>query len=404
VTSAVAWLDYDDEQRRRMRDVVHMFRDEGAVDELGIGRMRDAFSDRLFPGTSVLWNRARYLLFVPWVYMLLERGEDGAGSAEDRARRLQRRLAKELRASAGGGSGVIGASGADVKQTPDVILWAALEAWGVRRDRGGLGQVRELAAGRAGRNRIFEAEEQRHRGIWDPRVERMLPEGFPANASFALTDEEAAFLADSMIAEDALPGSPAARRADSLLTVLIREGSPTNVGVPWKHPMATASAGLRAAARHAGLFADLMAGARLLYAELVALSRGDQDELSAEIEVAFAGWSALRDERLVELRDWAEEPEDFWLTVREINPNISDREERFVRGWADVALADPATVRDSRAARRLILEREHQAKGARARLGIDGSIGRDAKAVLPRQFTFRWDQAKQIAADINQGH
>ena len=71
VTSVVAWLDTDDDERRRMRELITMFRDQGAVDELGMKRIRDAFSNRLFPGTSVLWSRARYLFFVrgsttPW--------------------------------------------------------------------------------------------------------------------------------------------------------------------------------------------------------------------------------------------------------------------------------------------------------------------------------------------------
>ena len=36
VTSVVAWLDTDDDERRRMRELITMFRDQGAVDELGM--------------------------------------------------------------------------------------------------------------------------------------------------------------------------------------------------------------------------------------------------------------------------------------------------------------------------------------------------------------------------------
>ncbi len=57
MASAIAWLDHDEEHRRRLREAIGMFRDRGAVDELGLGRVRDAFPDRCSPGTSVLWRR-----------------------------------------------------------------------------------------------------------------------------------------------------------------------------------------------------------------------------------------------------------------------------------------------------------------------------------------------------------
>ncbi|WP_408647239.1 DUF6361 family protein [Tessaracoccus coleopterorum] len=39
------------------------------MDELGIGQIRDVFSNVLFPGTSVTQTRARYLLLVPWAFL-----------------------------------------------------------------------------------------------------------------------------------------------------------------------------------------------------------------------------------------------------------------------------------------------------------------------------------------------
>ena len=45
-----------------------MFSQPVNCDELGLGQIRDALSDTLFPGTSVLLTRARYLLFVSWFH------------------------------------------------------------------------------------------------------------------------------------------------------------------------------------------------------------------------------------------------------------------------------------------------------------------------------------------------
>ena len=66
--SQIAWLDASREEQRRMRDIIRLFADRDSRDELGLGQIRDAIADSLFPGTSTLLTRARYLLFVPWAY------------------------------------------------------------------------------------------------------------------------------------------------------------------------------------------------------------------------------------------------------------------------------------------------------------------------------------------------
>jgi hypothetical protein len=57
-----------EEQRRQALDVLDLFREQETRDELGIGAVRDALADLLFPGTSTIQTRARYFLFVPWIY------------------------------------------------------------------------------------------------------------------------------------------------------------------------------------------------------------------------------------------------------------------------------------------------------------------------------------------------
>ena len=77
--SVIAWLDQSAEHQRRARELVRLFSETEARDELGIGQIRDVFSNRLFPGVSVIQTRARYFLMVPWVFQLHEgRGRTGA--------------------------------------------------------------------------------------------------------------------------------------------------------------------------------------------------------------------------------------------------------------------------------------------------------------------------------------
>ena len=40
---------------------------------LGLGGIRDSFSDHFFPGTSTIQTRLRYLFFIPWIYQDLEK-------------------------------------------------------------------------------------------------------------------------------------------------------------------------------------------------------------------------------------------------------------------------------------------------------------------------------------------
>ena len=83
--STFVWLDYSERERRKMLDVVDLFREHDTRDELGLGSVRDAFADMLFPGTSTIMTRARYFLLVPWTYQRLERQRVGSAEIATRA-------------------------------------------------------------------------------------------------------------------------------------------------------------------------------------------------------------------------------------------------------------------------------------------------------------------------------
>ena len=73
MNSAFGWVDFAEDDRRRMLNVVHLFGERETRDELGIGTIRDAFADYFSPGTSTIQTRVKYMLFVPWMYLELER-------------------------------------------------------------------------------------------------------------------------------------------------------------------------------------------------------------------------------------------------------------------------------------------------------------------------------------------
>ncbi len=76
--STFSWLDYSERDRTQMLNVLALFRENDTRDEMGLGAIRDAWADLLFPGTSTIQTRARYLLFVPWIYQRVEKRATGA--------------------------------------------------------------------------------------------------------------------------------------------------------------------------------------------------------------------------------------------------------------------------------------------------------------------------------------
>ena len=60
MNATLTWLDLTASDRDRMRQVLDLFNEKGTVDEMGLGSLRDALSEALFPGTSTIQTRLRY--------------------------------------------------------------------------------------------------------------------------------------------------------------------------------------------------------------------------------------------------------------------------------------------------------------------------------------------------------
>jgi hypothetical protein len=134
--SAFVWLDYSERERREMLDIVDLFREHDKRDELGVGSVRDAFADMLFPGTSTIMTRARYFLLVPWAYQRLERLRVRSAEIAARARQAELNLVEPIERS-GDKDGNIGKlAKTTLKRLPSSVYWQGLSVWGIRSFRG----------------------------------------------------------------------------------------------------------------------------------------------------------------------------------------------------------------------------------------------------------------------------
>jgi hypothetical protein len=270
VSSALTWLATSADEQRRMQDLLGIFRDTESRDELGIGQIRDAFSDTLFPGTSVLHTRARYLLFVPWCYQTT----DGRRTI----RQVERRLVTVLQ-DAGATDGLIGSrAGPAVKTLPSTIYHTALRRYGIARDEPDavavLGDDGELL--------------ERVRGPWQPDLPAA-PKGFPdtVEGGFALPYAEASWLRERILATC----------GGTLLTHLLTSAEPPQADTPWADPACRAAAeDIAEALRHAELFSLAMHGAALVYNLLLAEAYEAAGYTAADVSAAdyadeLAAWS-----------------------------------------------------------------------------------------------------------------
>ena len=66
----IGWIDYSKKEGNKIVSILRLLGTQGTIDEIGIGSVRDAFSDLLFPGISVLQTRAKYFVLIPYLFNL----------------------------------------------------------------------------------------------------------------------------------------------------------------------------------------------------------------------------------------------------------------------------------------------------------------------------------------------
>lgn len=133
----IGWIDFSKSERNKVMNVISLLNaeDQGAVDELGIGVIRDAFSDFFFPGTSTVQTRAKYFLIVPYVLV-----EAVAGRNDSDVRAILRKIDDEERKCRdilikNNTDGVIGSlvPNSWVVRTPSNIYWNGIRKLGIFR-------------------------------------------------------------------------------------------------------------------------------------------------------------------------------------------------------------------------------------------------------------------------------
>lgn len=391
MASTFGWLDTDSEQRRKMLEVVELFKEEGTVDELGIGSIRDALADSLFPGTSVLHTRLRYVLFIPWLMQQAAARKSSAAEMSAEFRALEYRLIGSLLAG-GERLGVIGNTARNnLKRMPSSVYWAALGAWGIRTgDFSSDGYFRRQYDYRQLTVRTARADDLEARELLpgtgvDPHLPQPPGELLKA-ADFALTPEEEQYLSDLI----------ATSTKGSMLSWLIGNQPGGKPGYVWEiDNLDKAPEQLRDLVDHARRFHTAIHGAALVYNLLLARKSG-RDDLVAEYEDSLDQW---RDElnTAAALDGWSRA--DWWATIRRQNPRLRPVTMLFVDRWIDL-ISNDDDLATSKAASDLIRTRERAIKGGRARLANQSALDRWSGGSGLYRHDFRWLVSRAHLADL----
>ncbi len=212
----LGWIDFSPTHRNKVMLVMDLFKEQGVIDELGLGTIRDSLSDILFPGTSTIQTRAKYFLLIPWILQDIEsRGKFDRFFSELEESETQ--FIKVLR-SKPNGRGIIGATlrNANPKRKPSSIYWNGLRTYNILNFKGSISdylnylkyhskklqaqkkQIAETDGNVPGDDKDANHMYQQHLWCQLPKP----PTDWKTNLTIDLSEEEAKFLKERIILSD----------------------------------------------------------------------------------------------------------------------------------------------------------------------------------------------------------
>lgn len=374
--------------------MIRLFEEPGTRDELGIGPVRDAFSDLLFPGTSTIQTRARYFLFIAWHFQDAQRRGLRGRQLTQRVDRSERQLIERFR-KAGQVEGLIGRqAGPKVKTLPSTIYWNGLDRWGVL-----AASMSQRAAAQLSSSST-DGDDECSNGLanpWHPTLPAA-PPGFPDEHSggFDLTFEEASWLRERIL-----------QAADGrLLAHLVNGSEVLGSDAPWEEPATqTASREIKVVLEHARRFSLALHGAALLYNLLVSEAYEVKGMTKVETPVdryrsALVDWAAAMNEEPAREWDWPE----FWLVVSAGNARVPHLARAFVESWVAGALdAGPERVADDAGLRVMVERRVTGLRGGKSVLANPKLLGLWGGSSGASPLDYRWGTVRRLVIDVQEG-
>lgn len=136
----LGWIDFSREERNKVMATLDLLSATTALDELGIGTLRDRYADILFPGISTIQTRAKYFVIIPYIFSLAGAQKfKRASEIIPWVNRIEDNLVSTLVNNGGeDDAGIIGSrafkQGKHVKRKPSSIYWNGMRTYGILLD------------------------------------------------------------------------------------------------------------------------------------------------------------------------------------------------------------------------------------------------------------------------------
>lgn len=225
----IGFIDFSKEERNKILATLKLLGTQTALDELGIGVIRDAYADILFPGISTIQTRAKYFVLIP--YLFSRAGKQNLSSGREVLRWINNSEDKLvetlLRNSKSEETGIIGKNALRqkraVKMKPSSIYWNGLRTFEIIRASGvSMAVACTITAKTAKQKNDLEIktdgetfDDSTAIGSDTVLFSPIFPDyDFEKEASILLTKKEAEYLADKI--------SKAIASKDTLLAFLVK--------------------------------------------------------------------------------------------------------------------------------------------------------------------------------------
>lgn len=292
----IGWVDFSKVERNNVVSILRLLESQTALDELGVGTVRDAFSNLIFPGISTQETRAKYFVLVPYLFSLAEKQQ--FRHRRDVLQFIQTqesRMVETLVTNSGpGADGIIGSrnfkQGRTVKMKPSSIYWSSLRATSILRyPELSIENACAVIYGKTQKRQEITLKTEDSDSAGDDAdtlqggpvlFAPIVPDYDLKDATIELTGKEAAYLLEQFVTS---PGTE-----DSLTAYMLKNGisyssfetiDPAAIPGDLGNSVALAQE-----------FADFIYGAHLIYNIIFAEGSGCRDALTDEIYAEFEEW------------------------------------------------------------------------------------------------------------------
>jgi hypothetical protein len=403
--STLGWVDFSSTDREQVSKILAMLREKGTLDELGIGQIRDAYADLLFPGFSTIQTRAKYLITVPRIlrdYHHLTKAEKKRIRLEAYLKERENEVARRLVEKHGNEEeGIIGSTRINdggVSRRPSSVYWNAFRQFGIIKTEASLSEFcREYEKENSQKYYVAEHDDGMDDAIHNT-VQVKIPSYDPLwmdKLSMKLTHEEADFLyqyiMQSYLIADSIPSQ--LFKYDLVDTALEEEYNSLEALTVFLANESKVSSVCRDTLKLANEFSLAMEGPHIRYNIILARKNGFADSVEKYTK-EFEEWKA----EVLGRNLFYAHADDAWLSgaKRELSRVFKARTTSFVKLWSDLMRSGASDEMMDALVEKQAIDNKKERSLLRKKVVNEGWVG-------IRRLDYRWFYVRKILKDIQQG-